>query len=374
VAVPLPLLARPQGVFMSSLGCRRPGLRQVAIGSAVFLACWCASATRPGPSSPSEVTRGVPSASRAGLLTRPSEVVRREIAFPVLGDAEAWACLPARVRGATGPLPLWARVLVRPLPRTTAAMLELDLAHRACSPLDPKLRGQIRWAAARAIRCDYGEAYALADLRAAKVGEEEIRALIDESERLPDETRRTLAFARKLTVAGNLITDGEVADLIARYGEKQVVAIVFCVAYSNFLDRLSLALGLTVEPGGSLPPLDVRFARRAFGAGATPTRSRPRALVPPPDGGGLADPDWGADDLADLRCRLETQKGRRARIFLPGTDPSANRWGLIGRTHQPALADAWSACTQAFAEEADQDPIFEQSVFWIVTRTKQCFY
>lgn len=337
-----------------------------------LLACWAPAATRPEPSPRPDHPQAEVPASRA-LAPGPRAVVRHEPVFAPLAEEEAWAYLPARVRGAVGPLPAWARILARPLPRTTAAMLELDFAHRAAGPLDPKTRARIRWAAARALRCDYGEAYALADLRAAGADEDEIRALTSDPDRLSDETQRLLAFVRRLSKAGYSVTDGEVAALIARSGAKQVVAVVLCVAYANFMDRLALALGLAVEPGGAVRPLDVRFERRAFGSGVVP----PRALPAEPESseiGGLKDPDWRPDDLSDVRTGLETQKARRPRISLPETDPPTNRWGLVGRTYQPALATAWTSCTQAFAEEADQDPVFEQSVFWIVTRTKQCFY
>ena len=42
--------------------------------------------------------------------------------------------------------------------------------------------------------------------------------------------------------------------------------------------------------------------------------------------------------------------------------------------YQPELATAWSACTRAFREESKQDRVFEESLFWIVTRTIHCFY
>ena len=341
----------------------------------LFLAVWCHWETPPTQPTPG---RGVPSPVRATsnrsttLTARPEEAGGRETAFPVPNDAEAWGYLPTRVRGDTAPLPLWARVLARSLPRTTAAMLELDFAHRATSPLDPKLRGQVRWAAARANRCAYGEAYALADLRAAGTGEDELRELTGDSELVPAETRKILLFVRLLIVNAQAIRDEEVADLVARHGEGRMVAIVLCAAYANFLDRLVLALNLSVEPGGPRPPLDVRFARRGFGAGAAPPRTPPGAA--PPEPSGLRDPDWRAAEWDTIRCGVEAQKTRRARIALPGADPAANRWGLVGRSYQPTLATAWATCTQAFAEEADPDPVFEQSVFWVVTRTKQCFY
>lgn len=83
---------------------------------------------------------------------------------------------------------------------------------------------------------------------------------------------------------------------------------------------------------------------------------------------------WPSLELDNVRCSLDKQRDRRSRIRLPTDDASANRWGLVGQTYQPELATAWSTCTQAFGEEADQDPVFEQSLFWVVTRAKGCFY
>jgi hypothetical protein len=77
--------------------------------------------------------------------------------------------------------------------------------------------------------------------------------------------------------------------------------------------------------------------------------------------------------LEGVRCGLDSQRGRRARIPLPA-GRGANLWGLVGQTYQPELGTAWSSCAQAFGEEANQDPVFEQSIFWVVTRTKGCFY
>ena len=75
-----------------------------------------------------------------------------------------------------------------------------------------------------------------------------------------------MAFAKKLTTDPRSVTDAEVASLIEWYGERQVVAMVLAVAYAHFQDHLVLALGLSVEPGGPVPPLDVRFAKRHSGS------------------------------------------------------------------------------------------------------------
>jgi alkylhydroperoxidase family enzyme len=291
--------------------------------------------------------------------------------FRLASDTEAWTCLPATASGSQAPLPAWARALAKSLPRTTAAMLELDHLHRSRSPLDPELRGQVRWVAARASHCDYAQAYALADLRSAGLGKCADELLTDGIAAVPSDRRALLEFVHKLAVPPQTLTDDEVKHLIDAHGEKQVVAVVLLVAYAQFLDRLLLALGVSVEPGGPLPALGVRFSRQPLGIATVPP-SRPKPPQPP---SGSAPPTAAPTlDAEAIRCSLDKQRSRRPRIRLPEDDPGANRWGLVGQTYQPELANAWSTCTQAFGEEANQDPVFEQSLFWLITGSKGCFY
>jgi hypothetical protein len=254
-------------------------------------------------------------------------------------------------------------------------MLELDHLHRTGNWLDPGLRGEVRWAAAHASNSSYGEAYALADLRAAGFGEAADRLAAGGRKGLSPANRAATAFAEKLTATPHSVTDAEVSGLIEHYGERQVVAMVLLFAYAHFLDRLALAIGLPVEPGGPVPPVDVRFAKRPFGiASVPPPRRAPAAPITFPAPDGKAPLGWRTAGVDQIRCALSDQQSRRPRIRLPAADPAANRWGLVGQTYQPELSTAWSSCTQAFGEEADQDPVFEQSIFWVVTATKGCFY
>src|SRR4051812_30176715 len=62
-----------------------------------------------------------------------AEGKKTEGRFPALPNDEAWKRLPAAEKGGGKPLPAWARTLADALPRTTAAMLELDYLHRAAS-------------------------------------------------------------------------------------------------------------------------------------------------------------------------------------------------------------------------------------------------
>jgi hypothetical protein len=267
-------------------------------------------------------------------------------------------------------------------------MLELDRLHRTRSPLGPVLRGEMRWVAADANRCDYSRTYAEADLRRAGVGDAEIRALAGDHSGLPAHERAALRFARRMTQEADAVTDAEVADLKAAFGEEKLTAMVLLLAAANFQDRLLLALDIPVEPGGPLPPLDVRFAQ-GEPAPPVPERRRPGAGRLPFVPERVDDPEWQALDLDDLRKGLETQQANPGRIRVPSWDevvkglppgypvprsPLRIRWSLVCLGYQPELAAAWSACTRAFGEEARQDRVFEESLFWVVTRTIHCFY
>jgi alkylhydroperoxidase family enzyme len=286
-------------------------------------------------------------------------------------DAEAWKRLPAARRGNGRPLPAWARALAASLPRTTAAMLELDYLHRARGPLDPALAARLRWVAARANHCRYGEAYAEADLRRAGAGEAAVRELAGDPLKGPAPDG-ALVFAHKLTRAANTITDEEVARLIERYGEKQVVAMVLLVAYANFQDRLVLALDLPLEADGPLAPLDVSFQPAPLGARLAVPRAAalPAAANPERE----SDEEWLGLAFPDLQTGMERQRCRPPRIKLPPREAEGPLWGLVCKGYQPELAGAWSACVRTFEAEADQDAVFGQSLFWVVTRSLQCFY
>jgi alkylhydroperoxidase family enzyme len=307
---------------------------------------------------------------------------------PLLSDEEAWRHLPALDHGERQPLPSWARALAGALPRTTAAMLELDSLHRAHSPLEPLLRGKMRWVAAHANRCAYAETCALADLRHAGLGEAGVRTLTGDQAGLPEAERAALTFSRKLTLAADTVTDAEVARLRQLYGDRQVVAMVLLIAYANFQDRLLLTLNVPMEPGGPLPALDVRFVKATTpGDVSVPERALPSvsSLQIPLDRPG--DAGWTLADFGQLQHEMTKQRARAPRIPVPPWDevhkslpgwtsdqPLRIRWSLVCIGYQPELANAWSACTRAFGQEAKQDRVFEESLFWVVTRSLNCFY
>lgn len=307
---------------------------------------------------------------------------------PAAESGGVWKFLPPAERGAGRPLPAWAQALAPALPNTTAAMLELDYLHRVKSPLDPVLRGKMRWVAAHANRCAYAEAQAAADLRRAGVSEADIQALAGDPASAAPAERAALEFTRKLTLAADTVTDAEVARLIAHYGDKQVVAMVLLLAYANFQDRLLLALGLAPESGDALLPVEVKFVRKDGPEVQAPRRRPPEGNAAPTVPEHIADADWSALDFARLQKEMEGQRGRSGRVRVPAWDevrkhlppgypadrPLRIQWSLVCTGHQPELALAWSACTRAFAQDAKQDRVFEESLFWVVTRSLRCFY
>ncbi|WP_337173007.1 hypothetical protein [Paludisphaera sp.] len=314
-------------------------------------------------------------------------------AFPIPSDAEAWARLPTPEKGGGQPLPSWARMTAEALPRTTAMMLQLDYVQRAGSPLDPGLRAAMRYVAAKASRCAYAEAYALADARAAGLSEARVQALRDgdHSDWSADE-RAALRFALKMAIASGTVTDEEFAALVSAYGESGAAAMVLLSAYAGFQDRLLLCLGAPIEEGGPRPPAEFAFRREPMARGSGLVSPTP----PPPlvDGGEdvvADDPAWSAVSFEELQARMERQRSRPTRLpiptweqvqaaapgyYPPGSKPVRVVWGLVCAGYQPKLAIAWNSAMWTFwAEAADVlPPTFSHGVFWVTTRANDCPY
>jgi alkylhydroperoxidase family enzyme len=326
-----------------------------------------------------------------GLWTKP--------AVPLLDHDAAWKKLPPAQTPKSGPLPTWARMLARALPNTTAAMLEFDRVHRLESPLEPKLRARLRWHAADANRCEYARQAALLDLKIAGADSSEIAALEKRDasvfDKLPENERRALELVRQVTVKGADLTDKQFQAVLDAYGEKNTVAIVLLTAGANWQDRLFLALGVPPEESGPMPPLQVKFDKQVKPEvlPQAPERvmpaNRPAEDWTPAQAFGV---DWGGKALTDLRGEMEKQKARPPRIRVPSaeeytaanaktpTRPGQQRrvpkivWSLVCGGYQPELAAAWGGNTSSFRNDAKQDRVFEESLFWVVTRSIDCFY
>jgi alkylhydroperoxidase family enzyme len=334
-----------------------------------------------------EATLDVLERLMSNMPVEPGKGSRRDVTdtkkperMAMLSTEEAWKRLPGAPEKVQ-PLPAWARMLAGPLPLTTARMLELDARHRTGNRLDPKLRGLVRWAAADADRCNYAKAVVVTDLRRAGLSEDEIKSLTGDPDRLAPPQRAAATFARKMMRQSYAVTDDEVKQLLTYFGEERVVAMVALLAHAAFQDRIFLATNVHVEPDGPLPPLTVTFARPkpnppASGTGPAPT------IEMPAQGAGT-DTAW-----LGLQKNLDKQRARSGRIRVPSREELLKRlgpdhpgawqadilWSRVCYGYQPELTDAWFSSAAAFRQEAGLARLFEQSLFWVVTRSQQCFY
>jgi alkylhydroperoxidase family enzyme len=295
--------------------------------------------------------------------------------FPALSNDEAWK----QLRGDNPALPAWARMLVQPLPRTTGSMLLLNHLHRARNRLGPVVAGKLHWTAADTLGCAYGKRYAEADLRRAGLGDDDLKQLAGDPTKLPAADRLAIAFARKLTRAASTVTDDEVAELLKEFGPHKVVAMVHTLAWANIENRIVLALGVGVEPGGPLPPLDPLLdaqAQAKLTAPARPTwKEAQAAKAPPVDFAGL---DWRKQTVAELEAALEQQKARKPRIDVPAPDGKSPAgkivWTQVSMGYQPLLTKTWFDTMGTFQQEAKLDRVFANTFFWVITRSTDCFY
>jgi len=298
--------------------------------------------------------------------------------FPLLDNGDALK----RISHRQPSLPAWARMLAGPMPRTTAEMLKLDYVHRAKNPLNAALRAKIRWAAADAIGCEYSRQVAKADLRRAGVGRTNLKQFIQSGKSASADERIAIAMARKLTAAGHSVTDEEMADLIKRYGPKTVMAIVHTVAHANFQDRIFLALGVQVKADGPYPPLDISTKPGKDSAKRPPRKSWKEVQAGNKDKSKRR-PGWKETSFAELKTALKEQGKRQSRISLPKDDKNKGKkkpsrsgiaWNNVSMAYQPELTRAWFRCMNTFYREAELDRVFANSMFWVVTRSNECFY
>jgi hypothetical protein len=140
-----------------------------------------------------------------------------------------------------------------------------------------------------------------------------------------------------------------------------------------------------------LPPLKARFRVTDATPGKKPPRKdTPPAKSPPAVAKKVDDAEWSAVSYEALRKRLDAQMARpKARIRIPDWEavrdgwpagfpkPKGSvriKWSLLTMGHQPQLSAAWMKCLRAFRQESGLNAVRHESMFWVVTRSLQCFY
>jgi alkylhydroperoxidase family enzyme/alkyl hydroperoxide reductase subunit AhpC len=324
---------------------------------------------------------------QALLMLRFAEAAKKPpVAIP--DDAEAWKRLPGAIAGSEQPLPIWARAVSVHLPRTAAAMLKLDFAHRTKSPLDPILRAKMRWVIADANRCEYSKVYAVADMKRSGASDDVVATLMGDSGNWPEADRQPLEFARLLTLAAPTIPDSMFEELRKTFGDAGVASMVLLAAYGNFQDRIVLGLNLPLEESGPLAPVDVEFEDGALQiASLIPPNVERSELLTSGEDVVSDDGDWGTVSFEELQARLEKQRNRQPRLPIPtwddvkgklppamATRPTRIVWSLMTYGYAADLQIPWSIATRTMWAERPGDRVFEESLFWIQTRAIECNY
>ncbi len=294
----------------------------------------------------------------------------------ILDNQAAWKRMPAVAKGEQGPLPAWIRGVAGALPRSAAALVNLDHAQRVTSPLDPILRAQLRAAIAKVNRCPYNQATAERDLIAAG-GKLDTPADPD-----------AIEFVTRLSTAAPEIPDALFAKLVAKYGDRKTAAMVLLAAYSNFQDRVVWGLNLANHEEEPLPPLKVEFAPGGLQvASIMPPQSKPEQRIADGSMTVKVDTDWTSLSYDDLQKRLEQQRQRQPRLPIPTWEqasknlppemaarPTSIVWSLTCIGYAPELHVPWTTFTRTLWSEFASDRIVEESLFWVQTRAIGCNY
>jgi hypothetical protein len=295
-----------------------------------------------------------------------------ERTFLPVSDAEAWEHVPR----ATPPLPSWARTTIASLPASTLLQLDLDALQRAENPLGKELSGRLRWTVADANRCAYAKESAEVDPRRRARRRGVAAARRRRSAR--GAGAPAVGFARSPPLSAR---DADDDGKLAAFGPT-TWSRSSTVAYATRTGSSSARPDLRARRRDA-PPARMRAGSDA--ALAVLERTAPTA-VSAPQRRSAAPPDWSARTSDELQEALERQKTRTPRVPEPGAArlarfPKPKRgeiekraWGRFSRGYQPVLAGAWLDATHTFAREAKLDEVLENSIFWVVTRTSDCFY
>ena len=97
-------------------------------------------------------------------------------------------------------------------------------------------------------------------------------------------------------------------------------------------------------------------------------------------------PLWRELSFAEVERLLEHQKARKSRIPLldrkqlghlpPSELEGAVRiiWSNVSSGYEPTLTRAWMECMGRYQQEARLPRLVSSSLFWVITRSLQCFY
>ena len=307
---------------------------------------------------------------------------------------EVWKSLPTPQGTERPELPGWICMVAREMPRTAAAFIELDYAHRVEGPVEPQLRSAMRWTAASANQCPYTMEVAAYDANKAGVSAEKWKSLTSGDRSLWSKTERAaLDFADGMSRDSDGVTDEQFTFLEKELGSRVVASMVLHMAYANFQDRLIHCLGLASKENKITAPVQVKFSPESLEKKTIP----PSPNAPKQIGTPESEPKdiitesepytWLSYDK--LQERLQIQRIRKTRLRVPdwqeiagklpdGLMPTASDivWYKVafGYAHELAVPFEIYMRTAGSEISANWDRAFGNSIFWIVTDAMKCPY
>jgi AhpD family alkylhydroperoxidase len=143
-------------------------------------------------------------------------------------------------------VPAWVRLLAN-FPKAGAGrVLSLRTAEQKGN-LDPLLKCQVAWIAARHDRAWYALGHAKQRLAAHGLSDDAIYALDGSWESYKPAQRAAFAFARNLTTTPEQIDDEDIAQLRKHYRDGEVAELVLHLGNAAFFNRVTEASGLPLE-------------------------------------------------------------------------------------------------------------------------------
>ncbi len=170
----------------------------------------------------------------------------RKPRLTLVDEEKARKVLPADWSAA--PLPNWVRLLANFPEAGKARILSVTAA---ASPdkgvLDPTLRAQIAWIAARQDRAWYAAGHARRRLHDLGQSDDAVFALDAPDDRFDAGRKAVFHLAKKLTADPAMVTDADVAAVRGHLGDRETAEVVYFVTVASFFDRVTEAAGLSLE-------------------------------------------------------------------------------------------------------------------------------
>ncbi|AMV38594.1 carboxymuconolactone decarboxylase family protein [Planctomyces sp. SH-PL62] len=184
--------------------------------------------------------------SRSDVEARLAAARDRKPRLPLVEEEKARKILPDDWSAA--PLPNWVRLLAN-FPEAGKARI-VSLAAGASADkgvLDPTLRAQIAWIAARQDRAWYALGHAKKRLQELGQSDDAIFALDAPDDRFTPGQKAAFHLARKLTVDPAMVTDADVEAVRKHYNDRETAEVVYFVTVASFFGRVTEAAGLPLE-------------------------------------------------------------------------------------------------------------------------------